>query len=134
MSKEKMEVVMTLWKVVEIDEDDDKANEQWRALHSQMLEVVRNCPELSDWDWDMQWDSVAEWLEQAAEDVRDNDGKPHVRIKYDEEIAFDKCPNELDYMEGEFLKIYVEDIRKGGEKLRELFDKDKVDALSTKEV
>jgi hypothetical protein len=56
MSKEKMEVVMTLWKVVEIDEDNDKANEQWDALHSQMLEVVRNCPELSDWDWDMQWD------------------------------------------------------------------------------
>jgi len=46
---------------------------------------------------------VAEWLEQAAEDVRDNDGKPHLRIKYDEEIAFDKCPNGLDYMEGEFL-------------------------------
>jgi len=45
-------------------------------------------------------EKVAEWLEQAAEDVRDNDGKPHVRIKYDEEIAFD---DGLDYMEGEFL-------------------------------
>jgi hypothetical protein len=48
-------------------------------------------------------ESVAEWLEQAAEDVRDNDGKPHVRIKYNEEIAYDEYPHGLDYMEGEFL-------------------------------
>ena len=88
---------------------------------------------------------VAEWLEQAVEDARDNDGKPHLRIKYNEEIAFDEYPNGLDYMEGEFLigkatgyiegeKIHEEGIRKGVEELTELFDKDKVDALSTKEV
>ena len=90
-------------------------------------------------------ESVAEWLEQAAEDVRDNDGKPHVRIKFNEEIAREEHPHGLDYMEGEFLidkatgyieeeKIHEEGIRKGVEELTELFDKDKVDALSTKEV
>jgi hypothetical protein len=58
MSKVKMLVFMTLQKEIEVDSDDDKANEQWDALHSQMLEVVRNCPELSGWDWDMDWDEV----------------------------------------------------------------------------
>jgi hypothetical protein len=48
-------------------------------------------------------ESVAEWLEQAAEDVRDNGGKPHVRIKFDEVTAQDEYPHGLDYMEGEFL-------------------------------
>ena len=111
MSKEKMEVVMTLWKVVEIDEDNDKANEQWDALHSQMLEVVRNCPELSDWDWDMQWD------------VARNEGG---------EFLIGKATGYIE--EEKIYEIYEEGIRKGVEELRELFDKDKVDALSTKEV
>jgi len=46
---------------------------------------------------------VAEWLEQAAEDVRDNGGKPHLRIKYNEEIAYDEYPFGYSSMEGEFL-------------------------------
>jgi len=58
MSKVKMLVFMTLQKEIEVDSDDDKANEQWRALQSEMCEFVRNCPELSGWDWDMDWDEV----------------------------------------------------------------------------
>ena len=48
-------------------------------------------------------ESLATWFEQAAKDVRDNDGKPHVRVYFDEVTAQDEYPNGLDYMEGEFL-------------------------------
>jgi hypothetical protein len=48
-------------------------------------------------------ESLATWLEQAAVDVRDNGGKPHLRIKFDEITARDEYPHGLDYMEGEFL-------------------------------
>jgi hypothetical protein len=48
-------------------------------------------------------ESLATWLERAAEDVRDNDGKPHVRVYFDEVTARDEYPDGLDYMPGKFL-------------------------------
>jgi len=48
-------------------------------------------------------EELARWFAQAAEDARDNDGKPHVRVYFDAVTARDEYPDGLDYMDGEFL-------------------------------
>ena len=61
-------------------------------------------------------EELAKWFEQAAEDARDNNGKPHVRVYFDEVTARDEYPDGLDYMDGEFLigkQVLVSDNPKG---------------------